>query len=105
MRVLLYTVGRLPKTVDISNELGELQDVVDGYIEVVPFHNTPYLLVCNEEGKLNDLEANRLVPELKAVIYGDFFICKNAGEDFAGLTDEEVKEILESNMIGGMVND
>lgn len=60
----------LLKKVDPANgtdfSLNELNEIVDGYIEVL--HIGDKLLVCNEEGKLNNLsynaKATRLINQL-----------------------------------------
>jgi hypothetical protein len=45
------------------------------------------VLVCNEEGRMNDLSPNASVSARygRQTIYGDFFICQAEGDEFAGL--------------------
>lgn len=74
--------GRLKK-VDPANgtdfSLNELNEIVDGYIEVL--HIGDKLLVCNEEGKLNNLsynaKATRLINAagIKDYIVGNVLFC------------------------------
>ena len=59
--------------------LNELNEIVDGYIEVL--HIGDKLLVCNEEGKLNNLsynaKATRLINAagIKDYIVGNVLFC------------------------------
>lgn len=63
--------------------LEELQKFVGGHIEVVYFDD--YLMIINEEGKLNQLPVNFMASTLYQSYYGetdyivgDCLICKNA---------------------------
>ena len=64
--------------------LKELQEIVDGYIEILTIDNGQYM-VCNEEGLINDLpvnvEASKLYYGVIAMlnghqICGDVLICE-----------------------------
>ena len=90
MQVLMYRTGQAPEVIEVDNELNCLQELVDGYIEVVGL-GEGYLLVADEEGVLKNRPVNRVIKlnSFITTIQGDFFICKAEGEDFAGLTDEE----------------
>ena len=88
---LLYEVGREPICISLRNALKDLQEVVGGNIEVVPLRGTNNLLVCNEEGLILNLEANRAV--YNQFIYGDFFICGRDGEDFGDVDLDAVPEL------------
>ena len=74
--------------------LENLQQTVGGYIEVVYLHDTetPAVIVCNEEGRLLNLPANRILHSEygDTMLYGTFLICGLDTEegDFDGLTDE-----------------
>lgn len=77
----------------IPHDLTVFQELVGGYIEVVPLQEG-YLLVCNEEGKLINLPPNR--PLSLDTIHGTFFVVGYDGEeDFSSLTDEQVDELLQ----------
>jgi len=59
--------------------LKELQDLVDGFIEIVPAKDGR-LIIINEEGKLKDLPLNQKASLLykfvgKDVIVGDVLVC------------------------------
>lgn len=63
----------------IPNTLEVCQKLVGGNIEVVRLL-PGVLLVCNEEGRLLNLPPN---PYAGAMLFGDWFICGECGEEFA----------------------
>lgn len=68
----------------ISDRLENLQKHVGGYIEVVPL--TPgVVVICNEEGLINNLPFNCQVPRPPIIdtFFGDIIICGVDGEEFA----------------------
>ena len=82
-----------PKVEYIENTLDDMQRVVGGLIEEIDLNDNT-VLVCNEEGKLMNLQANRHVG--RDVIAGTFFIAGDDGsEDLVSLTDEQVNEYKE----------
>lgn len=68
---------------NISNSLGNLQKTVEGRIEVFTLVKDYALIICNEEGKINDLPYN----------------CTICGEQFfgtiiaVGVDDEEFADL------------
>ena len=54
---LVKDPGRVPRHVWISNSLEALQKAVEGYIETVTLA-TDLVVICNEEGRLMNLEPN-----------------------------------------------
>lgn len=90
MTILFKAPGEAAEVRDIRNELEELQDLVGGYIEVLPMGGDLRLIV-NEEGKLRGLEPNILAPTLD-ILVGPVIATAYDGEgDFRPLTDEEIK--------------
>ena len=88
IRVLVVEPMKEPKVEYIENTLDDMQRVVGGLIEEIDLDNNT-VLVCNEEGKLMNLQANRRVG--RDVIAGTFFIAGDDGsEDLVSLTDEPV---------------
>lgn len=66
-------------TVMVDNSLEQFQKLVGGHIEVVGL--TPdVLLVCNEEGLINNLPYNCTVDGM--TLYGDIVLVGVDGEDF-----------------------
>lgn len=76
---------------EIENTLKALQRAVGGYIETVNISDG-ISLVCNEEGKLDNLPGNRRIGN--DIIAGAFVIVGNGEEDFRSLTDEETNKYL-----------
>ena len=70
IQVLKVEPGKAPKIVTIPNTLEAMQQMVGGYIEVIPLDDV--CLVCNEEGKLMGLPGNRRLGN--DVIAGTFFL-------------------------------
>ena len=74
---------------EIDNTLEAMQEIVGGYIEVVPLCNKDdepihgIVLVCNEEGKLKGLPDN--IKVWGDPIKGTCFICRTDGEEFASI--------------------
>jgi hypothetical protein len=97
--IVLY-VGKEPKVESHDLSLKTMQGLVNGYIEVVPLCSE-FVLVCNEEGKLQDLEPNFAL-KMSDVVCGDAFICKSNGENLIGLTDDDIlylECVIKRNMI------
>jgi len=88
VKVLLYKPGCEPAIKFIAPTLEAMQDVVGGYIETVRLTDN-LVLVCDEEGKLKDKPANRVLYKDGRrpidVLVGDFFICRSVGEEFGSI--------------------
>lgn len=95
MRVLVVEPERRPEVREINDSLKEMQGIVGGLIQPI-YLDDSVALVCNDEGKLMDLPANRGLRDEDGVIYdivcGTFFLCgaPASGDDFTSLTDEEI---------------
>ena len=87
MRVVLKEPSKGPRIVIVPNDLHAMQELVDGYIETVRL-STEHIVVCNEMGRLLELEPNTFG------ICGTFFVCGDAGEEFRGLELDEAKTIM-----------
>ena len=86
IRVLVVEPMKEPKVEYIENTLDDMQRVVGGLIEEIDLDNNT-VLVCNEEGKLMNLQANRRVG--RDVIAGTFFIAgDDESEDLVSLQKE-----------------
>ena len=94
MRVLIVEPMKSPAVQDIPGTLESMQATVGGLIQAVyPFEES-VALICNDEGKLLNLPANRYVPELPDIICGTFFLCNAppGSEHFTSLTEEQIKQ-------------
>ena len=88
---LLVEPYKLPKEIEIENTLENLQSLVSGYIECVYLpKDNDVILICNDEGKINNMPLNRDIGF--DIIAGPFFIIGNDYEnaDFKSLTDEQI---------------
>lgn len=86
IQVLKVEPGKAPEAVTIPNTLEAMQQMVGGYIEVIPLDDV--CLVCNEEGKLMGLPGNRRLRN--DIIAGTFFLAGNTPEGgFRSLTQEQ----------------
>ena len=89
IEVLLVEPGQYPRMITMDSGLESLQKAVDGDIQAVYYWDDPVALICNEEGKINGLRANRAVynedGEMVDIICGKFLITGLGEEDFASL--------------------
>lgn len=99
MKVLIVEPKKAPFVREIEDNLKSYQEIVGGYIQAIyPFDDPEVCLVCNDEGKLQNLPMNRALKDETGHIYdvvsGTFFLCAAlAGEDhFSGLTEEQIKK-------------
>lgn len=90
LRILLKKVGEKPVDTFVEDTLEAKQKLVGGLIEVVPLDDV--LLVCNEEGKILNMQPNLLFDY--DYIAGDCFVIGDDYETgkFKSLTDEEIEE-------------
>lgn len=91
MRTVYKQVGGEPRVRSIPDTLEALQELVGGYIEVVRcFGDDQLLLIVNEEGMINNLDAHLITADY-GVIVGDVVVVADDGEgDFRGLADDEI---------------
>ena len=89
MRVLMKEPGKDPHTMVIPNDLGTLQQLVNGYIEVHKLTDG-LVMIVNEEGKLKGLEPNFYVDRLKDTILGTAIFCGEDGEEFADINEHDL---------------
>lgn len=93
IRVIVKEVGKHPTVKEIKNELEVFKSLVGGYIEVVRV--TPeILMICNEEGKMQGLPPNFSTGH-DVIVGTAVFVAFDGSEDFAGLSDYQVLEIME----------
>lgn len=88
-------MNKYAEVMHITNELSDLQNFVDGYIEAVPFPTIDgAYIVCNEDGKYKNLPANIFVPEFNDVIVGNLIVVGVKDEDFCSLTENQILEVI-----------
>lgn len=104
IRVLVVEPGKDPEVRVIENSLEGIQQIVQGYIECVTLHDKAgedLMLICNEEGKIRNLQMNAIIPEIGDMIFGTFLIAGTDRDEFASLTDEQIFEMNERFMLNG----
>jgi len=92
IKALRVAPGAAPKAVVIPNTLKRLQTEVGGCIKTLGL-NRGTCLICNEEGKLMGLPANRQVGG--NTIAGTFLIVGEADGEFCSLTDADAAHYAE----------
>lgn len=91
LHIVFVEPGKTAYAAEIENSLRAKQRAVGGMIEVVS-NGDGTLIVCNEEGKLIGLHANRRIAGGADILVGNFFVIGEDGADFRSLTDEEVQK-------------
>lgn len=90
MVVMVKRVGK-PVTehkISASTQLAELQELVGGYLESVPFENNMVMLI-NEEGRIMKLPPNLV--SYRGVLVGTVVFCGVTRDDWKGLTPEQIE--------------
>lgn len=96
MLVLMIEPGKAPRCLELSHSLEEMQKAVGGFIQILYPFEDPVALVCNEEGKLLGLPANRALRDESGAVYdimcGPFFLCGAPpdSDTLASLTEEQI---------------
>ena len=82
----------------ISARLENLQNTVGGYIETVPVQPGT-IIICNEEGKLLNLEPN--IRHYDDIIHGTIIICGATGDEFSDvpINMDQWKGIVDQNKL------
>ena len=95
IRVVYVEPYKTARVIELGTKLEDMQKAVGGDIEpFYPFEEAVGI-VCNDEGKINGMPANRAVydenGEILDLICGPFFICDCSGESFGSLSDEQIE--------------
>lgn len=90
LEVLIVEPDKLPYEKTIINDLKSLQNEVDGLIEMVDIDDN-VSIICNEEGKILNLNLNRIVGN--DIIAGNFFIAGfNDSGDIISLSKDQIEK-------------
>ena len=96
MKVLMVEPGKSPYVAEIESGLKSLQAAVGGDIQAVYPYEDPVALICNEEGKLEQLPFNRGLRDESGNLYdyiaGNFMIVGLGEEDFTSLPPEYIEK-------------
>lgn len=102
--VVLIEVGEQPKLVEVENTLERFQQMVGGYIEPVYFSRKLQELginvIVDEEGVLKNKIPSAIMVDgdRMQVLQGSVVLVGTNGEDFGGLTKEQI-EILSNEVL------
>ena len=94
IKVILVEPGKKAVITEIEDSLESMQSVVGGLIEETMPFSDDVALICNEEGKLINLQPNRAFTEdgqkIVDIIFGTFFIAYTPldSEKFLGMPDD-----------------
>ena len=94
MKIVLVEPGKEARPAEISGSLQSMQQLVGGIIQAIYPWTDPVAMICHDEGKILGLPFNRVLEDYD-LIAGPFFICGIQGENFASLTDRQIKTYLE----------
>jgi len=89
MRILMKEPGKDPRVMVVPNDLGTLQQLVDGYIETHTLADG-LVMIVDEEGKLKHKEPNFFVAALNDTIVGNAIFCGEDGEDFVDIDEHDL---------------
>ena len=99
MKVLIIEPLKKPYVKEMPNTLEAKQAIVGGLIQAIyPFDHPEIALVCNDEGKLNQLPLNRALFDKNGniidIVAGTFFLCSAPAdsENFESLSDEQIEK-------------
>lgn len=101
MRVLVVEPEHRPEVREIDGSLAAMQSIVGGLIQPVRPFDDSVVLVCNDEGKIMNLSANRGLRDqdgqIYDIVFGTFFLCGAPGDSdhFTSLTPEQIKRYEE----------
>lgn len=101
MQVLVVEPERRPEVREINDSLSAMQEIVGGLIQPIYLFDEPVALVCNDEGKLLDLPANRGLRNKDGQIYdivcGTVFLCGAPpdSDHLTSLTPEQIQRYQE----------
>lgn len=92
IKILIVEPYKEPYIKEIEHKLEKMQEIVGGLIEFVELGENVDL-ICNEEGKIHNLEINRIITN--DIVCGTFFIAGQKEGDTISLTDEQIKKYTE----------
>ena len=96
MRILVVEPEHRPEVREIDGSLEAMQNIVGGLIQPI-YHDDSVALICNDEGKLMNLTANRGLRDsdgqIYDIVFGTFFLCGAPSDcnHFTSLTPEQIE--------------
>ena len=86
--LIIEPIGN-PYEKKIEHKLETMQNIVGGLIEFIELEQNVDL-ICNEQGKINNLPMNRIITN--DVICGTFFIAGQKNGETISLTEKQIKK-------------
>lgn len=96
IKAIIKKPGEKAEVVIIVNSLENLQAIVEGYIETVPFPNMENVdIILDEEGKLKGSKPNIYLHEYEDILCGTMIVVGvNLDEgEFISLDEEQIKKV------------
>ena len=99
MKVIMVEPRKEAYIKEIGNELEDMQNSVNGYIQAVYPFEDPVAVIMDEEGKLKKTaKANRPIYDengkIADILYGPFIICGVGGEDFTDIPENLIQKYI-----------
>lgn len=95
MRVLIVEPECRPEAREIDGSLESMQEIVGSLIQPIYPYDDSVALVCNDEGKLMNLPANRGLRDdtgqIYDIVFGTFFLCGIDSDHFRSLSSEQLE--------------
>ena len=97
MRILVIEPEHRPEVREIEASLTTMQQIVGGLIQPI-YLDDSVALICNDEGKLMNLPANRGLRDkdgqMYDIVFGTFFLCGAPADSdhFTSLTQEQIEQ-------------
>ena len=97
MQIVVVEPERRPEVREIEDSLTTMQQIVGGLIQPI-YLDDSVALICNDEGKLMNLPANRGLRDKDGQIYdivcGTFLLCGTSADSdhFTSLTPEQIEQ-------------
>ena len=95
IKIVYKKPNEKPTIIEVENTLEEFQELVGGYIEVIPANDDrSILMIVNEEGKLQNLKNNILWMDHVSIVGNVAFIQNGTDGEFHSLTDDMAEAII-----------
>ena len=97
MQIVVVEPERRPEVREIEDSLTTMQQIVGGLIQPI-YLDDSVALICNDEGKLMNLPANRGLRDedgqMYDIVFGTFFLCGAPADSdhFTSLTQEQIEQ-------------
>ena len=97
MQIVVVEPERRPEVREIEDSLTTMQQIVGGLIQPI-YLDDSVALICNDEGKLMNLPANRGLRDkdgqMYDIVFGTFFLCGASADSdhFTSLTTEQIEQ-------------